>query len=625
MRFALPFSLIIGMALSALAEVPQIDSFRDAPSYPPPAAGADLTLGAADSRGRLVFWDGETVYYQEEDETTNELTGRMIPSGTGYVGNPSFVDFRENDRTVLLGSGMDGILYIIRDIGDELDFVPGEEIAVPTHYTGTLLSNRYLLLDRVTVSGSEIVLVDLNTTPAVAALVLTKPAGSAPAAITVSPSGRVYVMNATTRELRFFDDAAIVDAYATMTTLDWSTDGVPVGAIGQFLNGGVYGVTPDNELVLGGDEGAPGTGGIQWVDPTTTPATILATLDPEGSGPPYTLIYSRHLDRVAGIDPTASPPDLWAATDFVPIIPPDSPCDDFEAITDEFTAFMKQYSPDDADLDADLIADSAMLALVGIFACQQDSEVPLAFATNTAYDDNREVFVTEASAGVLEAYERIIPILLFMNTSMQNTVLNLLSDAGTGLSGTYTTVTCTDIQNCLPEFVEDPVVRRTVRGVYEPYFGTGDADGDGVLNIDEYNNVLNMGGDDMDFAIAAASDELDGTADIDTGSGSSGGCFIATAAYGTPMAAQLDTLRAFRDNALLDSSIGIAFADAYYRLSPPAAAWLAQRPVMRAAVRTTLLPLVNRTAGIAVALAVVGAGLALAGARRANTGVVQRK
>src|SRR5262249_45292676 len=161
---------------------------------------------------------------------------------------------------------------------------------------------------------------------------------------------------------------------------------------------------------------------------------------------------------------------------------------------------------------------------------------------------------------------------------MQSATLGLLSDASTPLSGSYTTVTCTDIENCLPEFIEDPVTRRVIaRGVYEPYHGTGDADGDGVTNADEYANVVDMGGDDEDFSIAAASDELDGSGGIDTGS-SGGGCFIATAAYGTPMAQQLDGLRALRDNALLDNSFGTAFVDTYSRLSPPAAAWLAERP-----------------------------------------------
>ncbi len=625
MRFMLAFSLVLIPALSVFAEVPDIDTFRIAPQYPAPVAGADLTRGAADDKGRLIFWDGNTVYYQEKDEDTDDLTGTMIPSGEGYLGNPSFVVLKDNGRTVLLGSGEDGLVYFIDDIRDKLDFVPGDEIEIPTHATGAALSNRYLLLDRIRddLSGAEIVLVDITTDPVTTFTVVQKPAGSGTASIFVSGSGRVYIMNPTTRELRYFDDNAILDAFALATPLEW-TDGTPFGATGQFLNGGVYGVTPDNEVILGGDENVAGTGGIQWVDADATPPAILTTLDPAGSGPPYVLIYSRELDQVIAIDPTTSPPNAWASTEFIPVIPPDSPCDEFDAIREDFTAFIEQFSPAATDLDADTVADSAMLALIGIYACQANEEVPLAFSTNTAYDDNREVFATEASAAALAEYDRIIPILLFMNSAMQSATLQLLSNASTPLSGSYTTVTCTDIENCLPEFIEDPVTRRMIaRGVYEPYFGTGDADGDGVLNDEEYANVVDMGGDDDDFAIAAASDRLDGTGGIDTGS-SGGGCFIATAAYGTPMAQQLDGLRAVRDNALLRTSLGAAFVDAYYRLSPPAAAWLAERPAMRAATRVVLLPLVSRNIALALTLVIAGAVCAIA-VRRNTAGAVQRK
>lgn len=72
--------------------------------------------------------------------------------------------------------------------------------------------------------------------------------------------------------------------------------------------------------------------------------------------------------------------------------------------------------------------------------------------------------------------------------------------------------------------------------------------------------------------------------------GGDGPCFIATAAYGTPMAAQIDVLREFRDAYLLDNTVGSAFVDSYYRLSPPVADAVASSPALAAAVRLVLLP-----------------------------------
>jgi len=48
-------------------------------------------------------------------------------------------------------------------------------------------------------------------------------------------------------------------------------------------------------------------------------------------------------------------------------------------------------------------------------------------------------------------------------------------------------------------------------------------------------------------------------------------CFVATAAYGTPSAEQIDVLREFRDTVLLKSTLGSQFVALYYRLSPPVA------------------------------------------------------
>jgi hypothetical protein len=67
------------------------------------------------------------------------------------------------------------------------------------------------------------------------------------------------------------------------------------------------------------------------------------------------------------------------------------------------------------------------------------------------------------------------------------------------------------------------------------------------------------------------------------------GCFIATAAYGTPTAEQIDVLREFRDTVLLKSTLGSQFVDFYYRFSPPVADFIASNELLRTLVRELLV------------------------------------
>ncbi len=73
-----------------------------------------------------------------------------------------------------------------------------------------------------------------------------------------------------------------------------------------------------------------------------------------------------------------------------------------------------------------------------------------------------------------------------------------------------------------------------------------------------------------------------------------GYCFIATAAYGTETAAELDILRDFRDEVLLKNALGSQFVEAYYKLSPHVADFIAKNDFLRAVVREVLIdPIVN--------------------------------
>lgn len=70
------------------------------------------------------------------------------------------------------------------------------------------------------------------------------------------------------------------------------------------------------------------------------------------------------------------------------------------------------------------------------------------------------------------------------------------------------------------------------------------------------------------------------------------GCFIATAAFGTPMAKQVDILRKFRDRYLLTNSAGRQFVTYYYQNGPIFADYIKTKPVIRGMVRIALYPLI---------------------------------
>jgi hypothetical protein len=98
------------------------------------------------------------------------------------------------------------------------------------------------------------------------------------------------------------------------------------------------------------------------------------------------------------------------------------------------------------------------------------------------------------------------------------------------------------------------------------------------------------------------------------GGGSSKKCLIATAAFGSPFAWEVVTLRRFRDRALLTHAPGRLLVRAYYRLSPPLARAVASQPLLAVGVRALLGPVavgadfaMDRPA---VATALAGVGLA---------------
>ena len=86
--------------------------------------------------------------------------------------------------------------------------------------------------------------------------------------------------------------------------------------------------------------------------------------------------------------------------------------------------------------------------------------------------------------------------------------------------------------------------------------------------------------------------------DIDESTG--GGCLIATAAYGSEMAPQVQFLREIRDGKIMATESGTAFLTVfnqfYYSFSPAVADYERENPMFKEAVKVTLTPLLTSLA-----------------------------
>ena len=91
--------------------------------------------------------------------------------------------------------------------------------------------------------------------------------------------------------------------------------------------------------------------------------------------------------------------------------------------------------------------------------------------------------------------------------------------------------------------------------------------------------------------------------------GGGGGCFVATAAFGSSLEPHVMTLKDFRDQYLLTNRWGREFVEFYYKISPQIADIIADYKPLKLIVRTSLYPIVgysylmvNSSAGEKIAL-----------------------
>jgi len=244
-----------------------------------------------------------------------------------------------------------------------------------------------------------------------------------------------------------------------------------------------------------------------------------------------------------------------------------------------------------------------MLAFVLIITIPTISAVPLAdktgfkFSFPASLDD--DFFVVEGTTNFdvkrmdfdPENREITFEIQSSLDDNLAEIIIPRTLLRGDDLTFMITSTSTSVMQEGEPSSITLQVIPTIIHYDSQNVFTTLEFNGSGThyLTISEssYQNVQE---------VYNSNDEIKESLDESTG----GGCLIATAAYGSEMAPQVQFLREIRDGKIMATESGTAFMTGfnqfYYSFSPAVADYERENPMFKEAVKLTLTPLLTSLA-----------------------------
>jgi hypothetical protein len=184
-------------------------------------------------------------------------------------------------------------------------------------------------------------------------------------------------------------------------------------------------------------------------------------------------------------------------------------CEASDSLQSEFDALKIRFDVSDIDFDADGFPEFYALALVTA-TCSLDAFFDIATATAAAFDINSIAFENEERFAELAEYRYALAALMLVSQDTQAAVRATLSANGIELSNSYEAVTGID-GAFMPSAITGKSLSEkylvfdvTTKAENEPYSASGDFDGDGASNLDEYIDVIVNGGGSLEDFISAA-------------------------------------------------------------------------------------------------------------------------
>jgi len=165
-----------------------------------------------------------------------------------------------------------------------------------------------------------------------------------------------------------------------------------------------------------------------------------------------------------------------------------------------------------------------------------------------------------------------------------------------GMPGYALTVKTKHVTNYGPEIITFKQFLFPANGlVYSLVFS--DASDHFLTTVDEFELVVNSFKIKSLSAQTTIKETMQETTQETSSNEEGGGCLIATAAFGSEMAPQVQFLRELRDNTVLQTQSGTSFMTGfnqfYYSFSPAVADLERENPIFKEAVKLTLTPLLT--------------------------------
>lgn len=327
-RSRLLLAVAAGLALSGCSDLPVAPvsvqdgtaSFAFAPgpvSVPQPAAGSFTTVVDFLHDGRVVVFDGFTVYVQESIGGSALVPIGTLPAEYQGATDPAFIEVSPNGQTIVLGAGAGGSQYPDPAYNGNIFLLPvtgGEATLLglyPFSIDATFRGPNELVFSQGETFGlltGSVEMVDIRTGEQVT---LVGPIPGDATGVAFDRRGNLYVGlgfaqdPSRTGEIRVFDKQDVQEAIRTGVPLPYETGTL----VTQVLSGGPLVFDNDGHLWVGGGDlfGVTGSYGF-FAEVDVETGEILNRFDPSDNDPDdqdfvfYNVAFTRKGCRIAAFD-----------------------------------------------------------------------------------------------------------------------------------------------------------------------------------------------------------------------------------------------------------------------------------------------------------------------------------